>query len=578
VTSVSISSIKPATSISTSSIHYPPVKELEPVKRSVSTTSIRSQHNKPKTPKLSPIPEPTVQKKKALKNAAFRKSMSMDDISSKLEVEPSITSAALEWIDDNHNVYNKKDSAGTNFINHKHAIEKPSSTLTSMPLPPTPPASQPKSLGLFGSLRQVSRSKTTSGHKTPSIKGLVRNLSSSHYHHSRKNQQDNNNNSDQDQQRKSDHGMSRAAMAVIQHNVAKHEKDKITPIIPSSKKRNNDENNQPSSSADGTSRTSGAGILSQFLARASKQRRSTTKTTNMEDEKAKDARKRAQVVRRTIIYVQPNSLHDLLKKNGGDIDTSTVPPPPVPALYKSNTTSPEGSLSADDETVKSQEYVTATKVVRQASVRKRIVENTETLSTEQQQPTVTREGSRKRWQLKSMDENEVDEASSNNSDYMEGVELREMSDGSVVWGIVKKQGNRKSFYSPQNNLQEEIEEDEDEDKKQHELKQLVGNNKKSNKLQPPTSSPPPIPKRSPRRQAEKEKHSSSSSSDQASTTDIYYSDVSLPNLLQMMKKQQQEIHDIIGENDEEETKFDERAMASVDEQLDEMMRSLTSQQ
>ncbi|KAI8882298.1 hypothetical protein K501DRAFT_285956 [Backusella circina FSU 941] len=590
-TSISTSSIQPVTSISTSSIHYP-VKELEPVKRSASTASIRSQQNKPKaTTKLSLIPEITAQRKKTKKNAAFRKSMSMDDISSKLEIEPSYTSAALEWIDDNNNVYNnnnnkdyKKDSAGTNFTNYHHhqqTIEKHPSSLTSMPLPPTPSASsQPKSLGLFGSLRQVSRSKTHSGHKTPSIKGLVRNLSSSHYHHSRRNQHDNNS-SDQDQQRKSDQGMSRAAMAVIQHNVAKHEKDKITPIIPSTnkKKRNSDENNQPSS-VENASRTSGAGILSQLLARASKQRRNTTKTTNMEDEKAKDARKRAQVVRRTIIYVQPNSLHDLLKKNGGDINKSAVPPPPVPALYKSNTTTPEGSLSADDETVQSQEYVTATKVVRQASVRKRIVENTETLPTEQ--PTVTREGSRKRWQLKSMEENEVNEARNHDSDYMEGVELREMSDGSVVWGIVKKQGNRKSFYSPQNNLQEEVEEeDEEEEEKQQELKQLTEGNKKTSKhLRPATSSPPPIPKRSPRRQAEK--HSSTSSNDQPSTTDIYYSDISLPNLLQMMKKQQQEIKNIIGESEEEEeeeeeTKFNERAMASVDEQLDEMMRSLTSQ-
>ena len=300
------------------------------------------------------------------------------------------------------------------------------------------------SRSLFGSLRQVSRSKTTSsGGHSSAFKGLVRNMSTSH---------------------KPTHGgMSRAAMAVIQHEQQQEKEPKRA-----------------------TSR-----LISQLISKAARHRNSNTSTKIVN--KKENNTNRAQVVRRTIIYVQPDSLHDLLK-NGGEgtkIASSRVS---------------DGSLSPDDETVRSKEYVTATKVVRQTSVRKRVVNNPE--------------DDKKRWQLKSMDEHDL--AVPAKEEYMEGLELREMSDGSVIWGIVKQQGNRKSFFAPDNMY---VEEDE---------------------------LPPPIPKRSPKRQVLAD-----------NDTDIYYSnEITLPNLLKMME--QQETHP----GDE----------LSVDDQLDEMMRILTSQQ
>lgn len=400
----------------------------------------------------------------------------MDNIHIKLdENEPSVTSAALDWI--------CQDSSQdpTSFLYKK--------TTPAQIIPP-------KSRSLFGSLRQVSRSKTHAGNGVTSIKGLVRNFSSSH-------------------KPDRDSGMSRAAMAVIQHNSAKKTEEEP-------KQRTK----------------SDANLISHLISRAasSSKKFNATKIVNMEDA----TKKRAQVVRRTIIYVQPDSLHDMLKNNV----------PPLPSTR--NTMISDGSLSPDDDTIRSKEYATATKIVRQTSVRKRVVEDTTVDSNQQPLPEsigfLSRQASKRRYQLKSVDENDLlkddkhgssSSSGTENSDYLEGVELREMSDGTVVWGLVKKQGNRKSFYAP--NQQDEYEhiEDEEEDTRkpyQHGL-------------------PPPIPKRSPRRQE----------------TDVYYSDqVTLPSLLKMMHEQHP--------GDDDAYVFNQRAMTSVDDQLDEMMRILTSQQ
>ncbi|CAO3681361.1 unnamed protein product [Rhizopus stolonifer] len=294
------------------------------------------------------------------------------------------------------------------------------------------PLKSPKR-SLFGSLRQVSRSKTTSA----SFKGLVRNLSQS--------------------RPVSTPGMSRAAMAVLEHEQKKEpiKEEKKEPI----------KEEKPNATR----------LISQLMAKAAGHKKN-TKIVNMNDSVS-----RAKVLRRTIIYVQPDSLHDVLKPEEKKEEEEEEEEEKVPEVPK--------------------EYVTATKIVRQTSVRKRV------------------DRQNKGWQLQSMDETEL---MPTEDKYLEGVELREMSDGSVVWGIVKKQGNRKSFFAPNQNNEYEHLEDE--------------------------IAPPPIPKRSPKRQTDRE------------TTDIYYSDkMSLPHLLKMM----QDSHP----GDE----------LSVDDQLDEMMRILTSQ-
>ncbi|KAG2235485.1 hypothetical protein INT48_007883 [Thamnidium elegans] len=500
-------------SVSSSSSMLAP--KIDQLKRSVSTTSIKS--NTPQVlPSVSSQLRPNAPSIRIPSKLNARKSCSMDNIQVKIdENEPSVTSAALDWISED------SSQNPTSFL-YKKAIP--------VKQPPAPPAI--KSRGLFGSLRQVSRSKTHSGNGVNSIKGLVRNFSSSHKPVDR------------------DAGMSRAAMAVLQHNASKQETTAAPePTIEPRKSR---------------SRTkSDANIISNLISRASSNRKNNnaTKIVNMEDE----AKKRAQVVRRTIIYVQPDSLHDMLK-NGGNV-------PPMPSKSSTrNTVLSESSLSPDDETVRSKEYVTATKIVRQTSVRKRVVEDTVTAEhtpsplAESNLGLLSRNGSRRRYQLKSVHENEFAKSdlkhtsdssgsSTENSDYLEGVELREMSDGSVVWGLVKKEGNRKSFFAPnKHNEYEQVEEEEEEE---------VVVKRRPTMSTSSSLSPPPIPKRSPRRQE---------------TTDVYYSkQMTLPSLLKMMQDQHPGDDDDESE-DEENYEVKRRAMASVDDQLDEMMRILTSPQ
>lgn len=614
--------LKPVATVSASIIQQARQKkeiQVDSLQRSVSTTSLRSNKSYRSTQLKSNLRPIRDEEEISIKKNA-RKSMSMDNIHINLGAnldanEPSVTSAALDWID--------KD----NGLNTKSKLN-----------PIQPDASRPKqqyllyeqapikSRGLFGSLRQVSRSKTFQpGNGVNSIKGLVRNFSSSHQHHKSK-QTSSFATEDTDST-----GMSRAAMAVIQHNVTKQEQKKTTSVIPDEKqdKRRSDKQEEQEKKEEKrqirarskSDANTGSRLISQLISRAtsaSRSKKNNTKVVNMEADAA--AKKRAQVVRKTIIYVQPDSLHDLLK-NGGEGNIKMPPLPPSNDLQQQKTHKSrtavvsDGSLSPDDETIRSREYVTATKVSRQTSVRKRVVGMNNNDANQcspltdvtnnqngQEDDKLSRNGSnsRRRWQLQSMEEDELmrtqsskkTSSSSSGQDYMEGVELREMSDGSVVWGIVKKQGNRKSFYAPNKKNEYEHIEDEVEDVPDNDYFQQ---NVMKNNLSPSPSisrtasnvPPPPIPRRSPRRQISNGKGTSASyisthsSKYDSATTDIYYSDeVTLPSLLKMMQG-----HDSTAEapsDDELELEdnytFNERAMCSVDDQLDEMMRILTSQQ
>lgn len=137
-------------------------------------------------------------------------------------------------------------------------------------------------------------------------------------------------------------------------------------------------------------------------------------------------RERARLVRRTIIYVQPESMQHLQ------------------SLGDESPESDEGEPKLQQATMVKRQ--TSTK--RQASIKRR---------TERQ---------------------------------LEGLELREMSDGSVTWDIVQKEGTHT-----------------------------------------PSASPPPVPKRSPRRQQAT-----------ADATDVYYApDTTLPSLLQMISDAEMDI-------------------------------------
>lgn len=597
--------LRPVASISSSASirhqHSQSQFKADQLKRSVSTTSIKSNKSslRPAPTPLARIRDEKEPIESRLQKQQARKSMSMDDIQAKLDInEASVTSSALDWITEDN-----KPTASR--IKEFLPIQ---SQADSMPLQQQPRPHKPR--GLFGSLRQVSRSKThhSGNGSVSSFKGLVRNFSTSHQ--SKPNITVDNNTDTT--------GMSRAAMAVIQHNLAKQEQKKAASVIPEEKEEEQPKPQQRRQRAKSdANNSSGSRLIAQLLSRASSSNKSkrsnSTKIVNMDEDSA--AKKRAQVVRKTIIYVQPDSLHNLLK-NGGN--GSSVKLPPLPRLPKSqeidtearNTIMSDGSLSPDDDTIRSKEYFTATKVSRQTSVRKRVVEaqdgndndnnNTTTYSspfketlTQYNDNTsaggmLSRNGSRRRWQLQSMDEDELIASNEVKHDqkqenYMEGVELREMSDGSVVWGVVKKQGNRKSFYAP--NKQNQLELVEDEEDNDEEEEDIHGEDyfrnkvmKKSNsstctsaqKASPTTTCPPPIPRRSPRRQIPVDHVNNTK-------TDIFYSDqVTLPSLLKMMQEQQHEYPGDISEEEEEEYAFNERAMSSVDDQLDEMMRILTA--
>jgi hypothetical protein len=185
-----------------------------------------------------------------------------------------------------------------------------------------------------------------------------------------------------------------------------------------------------------------------------------------------------------------------------------------------------------------------------------------------------------------------------------------MSDGSVVWGIVKKEGNRVSFFSPdnQNNTQYNcINDEEDHDKTKDSGDDKSSDCDKDSRASSSTMSdsskyynvpaiiphyclqpPPPIPKRSSLRRSPttnsdglKQRSNlpgtSTPPSEEPSTADIYYADdITLPSLLRLMRDQESDASGQFLDDDEYGYLNSKTAIPSVDEQLEEMMRSLTS--
>ncbi|KAI8089472.1 uncharacterized protein BX664DRAFT_333089 [Halteromyces radiatus] len=458
-------------------------------------------------------------------------------------------------------------------------------------------------LRLFGSLRQASRSSRVSGSGGGTIRGLMRNLSTvghrQHHHQQQQQQQE----QQQQQQEESllsteSASMSPAAMAVIQHDVST-KKEKMS---------NKKEKTASASSQEldptmiegvddstvhvthtATSTKGGVRLLSNLLAKA-RSRRSpvkSTKITNVQNETddtttITDTKERNKVVRRTIIYVQPDAL-DFMKEGH-------MPPVPPPK-FRNASSADDDRYSKDtmmDDTSSTVEYATATKLTRQTSRRKRLVEESpnghrqQTLNPNNNNSDNHPGGAQtKKWRLESVTEFGMDNKTSNNSpndltkqeegysmdglyDYyhnnnnnnnndsqsrLEGLELREMSDGSVVWGIVKKQGNRKSFFASkalekmmmeqQLHLEQQQQQQEEEDaEKEHEqieksVLALMGLEPDSLDHLPeplpmePMSSystngsnnitrtaPPPIPKRSPRRKCQQDNGLMDSQQDQ----------------------------------------------------------------
>lgn len=170
---------------------------------------------------------------------------------------------------------------------------------------------------------------------------------------------------------------------------------------------------------------------------------------------------------------------------------------------------------------------------------------------------------------------------------LEGLEVRELSDGSVVWGVVSREGDRRSFVAGDENYQEEYS-DEDEDEIEERVLKMFHSNSSgtrtaiewdtpngsedrsstssSSSLAPPDFHHPPVPRRSPRRA----KHISTvSSTATGTTTSVYYApNMSLPGLLQeMMGKSRADADDY-----EEEDDF--AVGSTVEEKLDEVMRAL----
>lgn len=381
-----------------------------------------------------------------------------------------------------------------------------------------------RSLGLFGSLRQTNRTQSP-------FRGLVRNLSK----RSPRPQQsaDTNNNNH--------HPMSRAAMAVMQHDQQQQQRQRepqqnqdLTSSTTITSISTTNDNRQEASSSSPTN------LITHLLAKAGKSRR--TKTVNMQAaSKERKEKAKSRVVRRTIIYVPPDSINFM--KSLEDGSAGLTPPPPVPAIPKA-----VAAAAAATKEEKEEEHDDIGSVLNYYD-----------------------------------DESLYDYYRSRDSTLppqLEGLELREMEDGTVEWGIVKKQGNRKSFYvkGKQGTYVEEEEEEEEED---HNVLALMGldnpTTTTTTNLSSSSSSPPPIPRRSPRRRMDNNsaikdqeaRHiATTTSRKDASTTDVYFApQQTLPSLLQMIAASQ---------DDENTQKNNKKKASSVEEQLDEMMRSFSS--
>ncbi|KAI7860284.1 hypothetical protein BDC45DRAFT_494067 [Circinella umbellata] len=506
-----------------------------------------------------------------------------------------------------------------------------------------------RSIGLFGSLRQASRSHQP-------FRGLVRNLSSAgNYYRARHSSANGTVETG---------GMSRAAMAVMEHDKSKLRDNstrstatlntknafspsnndtttstplsdpQVTTSLPTStitESPNTQEDNSPSE-------TSGGNLLTQLLAKASKAKRTPiTKTVNMNHDNnhlnklnnntnsnQRREKTKSRIVRRTIIYVPPDSLNFMKTLQQRDDTTSSAglmrnkngPAPPLSPdmvekmrqLQKSSkaatvaaASSPRHSEDDDNSQQTSRNTMSSSNSGGTSSSKIRHDDNDLSATT----PTTKDEGIDDDFGsvLNYYDDESLYDYYQNRESIiprLEGLELREMSDGTVEWGIVKKQGNRKSFYvRDEKRVIEEEDEDENEEKIEEQVLALMGlsventnSNNNSNKYSMSSTlttnttassiSPPPVPRRSPRRRIDsaeqhiqqqqqqqidnrRAKHISTiHSRKDASTTDVYFAPQStLPSLLQM----------IADSNQDEEQHAKRKKQASVEEQLDEMMRS-----
>lgn len=574
-----------------------PVEKKEEEKENDTASSLDT------TPK-APLEEPAASlliEKEVSRKRRVRKSMSMDEIHRMQqaqeektlvemepiqEVEPSLSSSSTHKSHNNNN-NNKSDSkvAPPN-ITIKPSTSTPS--IKSRHSESPKPSPRNKAIGLFGSLRQASRA-------TP-LRGLVRNLSTNASRLSRQasftrsSTSNTYNNKFASSSRatlatQNGEDLSPAARAVMQHNDKQQRKK--------DSKKNNDEEQEQQQQPQEESSPKKSRLLTHLLAKAGKARR--TKTVNMASSSTSTANKRrdktkSKIVRRTIIYVPPDSLNFMKNLEKGDIDTSKTP----------TTTSGQDDLTAmpplpNDMMKRIQQY------------------------NEESGSNPSEELQQHHDELDSVlnyydDESLYDYYRNRESSVpqLEGLELREMDDGTVEWGIVKKQGNRKSFFaahgmnvscSPEQNgtttptksdvaheMMEEEDDEEDEEKIEEHVLRLMGlpvptpPSPKNNTHLSASTSPPPVPRRSPRRRMEssssnqqqqheddeqdhrRAKHISTiHSRKDASTTDVYFApQQTLPSLLQM-------IANTSGGDDGDHEQ--EKKHASVEEQLDEVMRS-----
>ncbi|KAI7870631.1 hypothetical protein BDF14DRAFT_1497638 [Spinellus fusiger] len=346
-----------------------------------------------------------------------------------------------------------------------------------------PKAPKPtRSMSLFGSLRKATRSRSQS---TTSIRGFMRSLGASggsqrqgrrsHPLSDRKEEI-----SDDESPRKHNkdgNTMSRAAMAVVQHSVVTTQG---APVLDEYQQGNLGLGLSRSVSLQGPK---GPHLISQLLIRAVSNRK-VTKTVNMNQEKTKNSSERAKVVRRTIIYVPPDSL-DAIKS----LQAAPASHPHLPL-----TTTPKTKTHSMAESDMSDvEYSKATKIVRQPSVKRYVSRPCPEPPTQHTTTPLPTQPA---------------------TPCLNGLEVREMSDGSVQWGIVQKQGNRKSFYtahpsfvdSQQNTYTGDISEEsesreEEEEEEEERVLALMGLQPQKS---PPTmgsqlSVPPPVPRKSSRR-------------------------------------------------------------------------------
>ncbi|KAI9493340.1 hypothetical protein BDB00DRAFT_823605 [Zychaea mexicana] len=657
----------------------PPVPLLVPPQRPVSKKPSLllqklkgSSHSAAK--ELDPVePTPSLsaeqQQQQAERKRRVRKSMSMDeihrmttakkdektlvseaptvpsiqevDVSNKKTLAPSTSTPSLmaPW-----NMHKSSSSSSTrklasftsnNNNNNNYDDASKSSSASDTPKPQRTASTTPgqKAIGLFGSLRQASRSHQP-------FRGLVRNLSSAGSYYRARHSSANGT--------VETGGMSRAAMAVMEHQQgnnntshsssvgtrtpSKDAKTKLTATTTMTSSMSTTatattNTNAPFTTAaeDHGEGSGGGNLLTTLLAKASKSSKR-TKTVNMNHHNSSanssSSRRRektkSRVVRRTIIYVPPDSLNFMktLQQQGGGDDISAGlrkkgPAPPLPPdmlekmrqLQKSPSSKPTSRkptlLSRHSEIEKDDADLSTGSSSSRSSKQQDDNDNTRASTVGTQEEDATDDlGSILNYYDDGSLYDYYQSRDSPTVPQLEGLELREMSDGTVEWGIVKKQGNRKSFYVHDNkrrDVEEEEEEEEDEEKIEEQVLALMGlgvhGDASKQSLAPSTTttttttSPPPVPRRSPRRridsaeqqmQQQQQQHvdnhrakhiSTIHSRKDASTTDVYFApQQTLPSLLQM-------IADSAQEEEQQQQQAKRKKQASVEEQLDEMMRS-----